>query len=90
MNKSELIDAIAKDTKMTKAGAKRTLDALLGSMSTALKKGDTIQLVGFGTFGVRKRKARKGVNPRTGEKIQIKATKVPFFRPGSELKKLVK
>ena len=89
MNKSEMISVIAKDAKITKAAAKRTLDALLGATTRALKKGDTVQLVGFGSFGVRKRKARKGINPRTGERIQIKATKVPYFRPGSELKKAV-
>ena len=89
MNKSELIANIAEHAGISKADAKRALDSLLGAMSKSLKKGDTVQLVGFGTFGVRARKARKGINPRTGEKIQIKATKVPYFRAGSELKKLV-
>ena len=89
MNKSELIDIMAQETSMTKASAKRSLDALLDSMTKTLKKGDTVQLVGFGTFGVRKRKARTGINPRTGEKIKINATKVPFFKAGSDLKKAV-
>ena len=89
MNKSELIDIMAEENGMTKAAAKRALDILLDSMSKTLKKGDTVQLVGFGTFGVRKRKARVGINPRTGQKINIKATRVPFFKAGSELKKSV-
>jgi len=89
LNKSELIDIIASECGLTKADAKRALDSLLDCMARSLKKGDTVQLVGFGTFGVRKRKARMGVNPRTGQKISIKATRVPFFKAGSELKKAV-
>jgi len=89
LNKSELIDVLASECGLTKADAKRVLDALLGCMAKTLKKGDTVQLVGFGTFGVRKRKARIGINPRTGQKINIKATRVPFFKAGSDLKKAV-
>ena len=89
MNKSEMIDAIAKDAKITKASAKRALDAMLKAAKKSLKKGDTVQLVGFGTFGVRKRKARKGINPRTGESLKIKAKTVPFFKAGSALKDAV-
>jgi len=89
LNKSELVDVLASECGLTKADAKRALDALLGSMAKTLKKGDTVQLVGFGTFGVRKRKARTGINPRTGQKINIKATRVPYFKAGSDLKKAV-
>jgi DNA-binding protein HU-beta len=89
MNKSEMIDAIASEAKITKASAKRALEALLNATKSTLKKGDTVQLVGFGTFGTRKRKARKGINPRTGEALKIKATKVPYFKPGSALKETV-
>ena len=76
MNKSELIDAIAADAKISKADAGRSLDAFTSTITKALKKGDKVTLVGFGTYSVSKRAARKGRNPRTGKEITIKARKV--------------
>jgi DNA-binding protein HU-beta len=89
VNKSELIDYIAKQADISKAAAGRALDATLGAVKTSLKKGDMVTLVGFGTFFVGKRAARSGRNPRTGATLKIKAAKVPRFRPGKELKDLV-
>jgi DNA-binding protein HU-beta len=89
MNKSELIDAIADKGGLTKADAGRAVDALVASVTRALKKGDTVSLVGFGTFSVRKRAARTGRNPRTGETIKIKASKNPAFKAGKALKDAV-
>jgi DNA-binding protein HU-beta len=86
MNKAELIDAVADDADLSKAAAGRALDAAIGTITKALKKGDTVTLVGFGTFSVRKRAARTGRNPRTGEAIKIKASKVPGFKAGKALK----
>ncbi len=86
MNKQELIDAIAESADLSKASAGRALDATLESIRRALKKGDTISLVGFGTFCTGKREARTGRNPRTGDAIDIKAAKVPKFRAGKALK----
>jgi DNA-binding protein HU-beta len=86
MNKAELIESIADSAVRSKASAGRALDAAIEGVTNALKKGDTITLVGFGTFSVRHRKARMGRNPRTGEEIQIKASKVPGFKPGKALK----
>ncbi len=86
MNKAELIESIANTADLSKASAGRALDATIEAITKALKKGDTITLVGFGTFSVRHRKARMGRNPRTGEEIQIKASKVPGFKPGKALK----
>ncbi len=86
MNKAELIDAIASSTDQSKASAGRALDAAIDAITKALKKGDTVTLVGFGTFSVRKRAARTGRNPRTGEAIKIKASKVPGFKAGKALK----
>ena len=89
MNKSELIDAIAKSADMSKAAAGRALDATIGAVKVALKNGDMVTLVGFGTFYVGKRAARNGRNPRTGATIKIKAAKVPKFRSGKALKDAV-
>ena len=89
MNKSDLIDAIAKSADISKASAGRALDAAVESIKKALKKGDTVSLVGFGTFKVGKRAARTGRNPRTGEAIKIKAAKVPKFTAGKGLKDAV-
>ena len=89
MNKSDLIDAIAKSADMPKAAAARALDATVDSIKKALKKGDTVSLVGFGTFKVGKRAARNGRNPRTGATIKIKAAKVPKFSAGKGLKDAV-
>jgi DNA-binding protein HU-beta len=86
MNKAELIDAIADSADLSKASAARALDSAIDSITKALKKGDTVTLVGFGTFSVRKRAARMGRNPRTGETIKIKASKVPGFKAGKALK----
>ena len=86
MNKSELIDAIAKSADISKAAAGRALDATVEAVKKSLKKGDLVTLVGFGTFYVGKRAARNGRNPRTGATIKIKAAKVPKFRAGKGLK----
>lgn len=89
MNKSELIDAIAESADLPKAAAGRALDAVVESVTGALKKGDSVSLVGFGVFSVKDRAARKGRNPQTGAEIQIKAAKVPSFKAGKALKDAV-
>lgn len=89
MNKSELIDQIAKSADLSKAAAGRALDATIGAVKTSLKKGGMVTLVGFGTFYVGKRAARSGRNPRTGDAIKIKAAKIPKFRAGKGLKDAV-
>ena len=89
MNKSELIDQIAKQADISKAAAGRALDATVGAVTTAMKKGGMVTLVGFGTFYVGKRSARSGRNPRTGATIRIRAAKVPKFRAGKALKDAV-
>jgi len=89
VNKSELIDQIAKSADISKAAAGRALDAMIGSVKSSLKKGGSVTLVGFGTFHVGKRAARSGRNPRTGAAIKIKAAKVPKFRAGKGLKDAV-
>jgi DNA-binding protein HU-beta len=86
VNKSELIDHIAKQADISKAAAGRALEAVIGGVRTTLKKGGTVSLVGFGTFAVTTRAARTGRNPRTGEAIKIKKAKLPKFRPGKALK----
>ncbi|MBW3534444.1 MAG: HU family DNA-binding protein [Gemmatimonadetes bacterium] len=94
MNKSDLVDALADRTGMTKADASRAVDALFdtseGVIVRTLKKGDRVQITGFGTFEAKKRKARTGRNPRTGETIKIAATKTPSFRAGKGLKDGIK
>ena len=85
MNKTELVEHIAKATDTSKAAAARSLDAMVDAVRKTLKKGGTVSLVGFGTFAVGKRAARTGRNPRTGDTIKIKAAKVPKFRPGKGL-----
>ena len=89
MNKGELIDKIAKDAKVTKGQASNALDAVLSAVTTTLGKGGKVTLVGFGTFSVSKREARKGRNPQTGKPINIKAKKVAKFKAGAELAKKV-
>jgi DNA-binding protein HU-beta len=89
MNKSELIDAIASDSGLTKADAGRALDSTVSSITSALKGGDSVQLIGFGTFQVKQRAARAGRNPQTGATIQIKASTVPSFKAGKSLKDAV-
>lgn len=84
--KEELIEKMAKEAKITKAQAKRALDALFDGVTTNLKKGKRVSFVGFGTFNVTKRKARTGRNPQTGDEIKIPAAKVPKFKPGKGLK----
>ncbi|MEL0036724.1 MAG: HU family DNA-binding protein [Gammaproteobacteria bacterium] len=89
MNKSELIDAIASEADISKASAGRALDSMINSITGALSGGDSVSLVGFGTFSVKERAARTGRNPQTGETIQIKAAKVPGFKAGKALKDAV-
>ncbi len=89
MNKAELIEAIASGSKLTKADSGRALDAFLDATSKALKKGDKLTLVGFGTFSVTKRPARMGRNPKTGKSIKIAAKKVAKFKAGAALAKTV-
>ena len=89
MNKSELIDAVANNADLTKARAGDAVEAALGAISDALSSGDSVALVGFGTFSVRERGARTGRNPRTGESIQIAASRVPAFKAGKALKDAV-
>ena len=89
MNKGDLINEVAKVVS-TKKEAQEAVDCILSSITKALKKGDTVTLVGFGTFKVTKRKARMGRNPQTGEEIKIKASKAPKFTPGKSLKEAVK
>lgn len=89
MNKAEFIDAVSETAELTKADAGRAIDAVIATITKALKKGETVTLVGFGTFSVRKRAARTGRNPRTGETIKIKASKNPAFKTGKALKDAV-
>jgi DNA-binding protein HU-beta len=89
MNKAELIDAVAEDAGLSKTLASAAVDAVVDNITSSLKKGDQVTLVGFGTFAVRDRAARSGRNPQTGETIQIKAAKVPAFKPGKALKDAV-
>lgn len=89
MNKTELVEHMAAEAEISKVAAGRALDAMMGAVTSTLKKGDTVTLIGFGTFAVGKRAARKGRNPRTGEEIKIKAAKIPRFRPGKGLKDAV-
>ena len=89
MNKTELIDEIAKSADISKASATRALEAVIDAVTSTLKHDGSVTLAGFGTFAVGARAARVGRNPRTGEEIQIKASKVPKFKPGKALKDAV-
>ena len=89
MNKAEFIEAVADVAELSKADAGRAVDAMVAAITKALKKGDTVTLVGFGTFSVRKRGARTGRNPRTGDTIKIKASKKVAFRASKELKEAI-
>ena len=89
MNKSELIEAMANEASLSKKDAEAALNAYTDVITEALKKGDKVTLVGFGTYEVRKRAARTGKNPQTGEAIKINAAKVPAFKPGKALKDAV-
>ncbi|MFY8179485.1 MAG: HU family DNA-binding protein [Limnohabitans sp.] len=86
MNKTELVEHIAGKSDISKAAASRALASIIDAVKKTLKKGDTVTLVGFGTFSVSKRAARTGRNPRTGAPLKIKAAKVPRFKPGKGLK----
>ena len=89
MNKSELVEHIAKSADISKAAAARSLDAMMNAVKATLKKNQSVTLVGFGTFSVGQRAARSGRNPRTGEVIKIKSAKVPKFKAGKALKDAV-
>ena len=89
MNKNDLIDAVAERTGLAKSDAARAVEAVLGSITEALQRGDTVALSGFGSFVAKERAARTGRNPRTGEAIQIAASKVPGFKAGKGLKDAV-
>lgn len=89
MNKNELIEHIADNADITKAAATRALESAIDAIKTTLKDGDTVSLVGLGTFFVGERVARTGRNPRTGQTIKINAAKVPKFRPGKALKDII-
>lgn len=89
MNKLELITAVAEHANLSKADAGRAVDALIQTIASALKAGDTVTLVGFGTFSVKERSARTGRNPQTGLEISIAASKSPAFKPGKALKDAV-
>ena len=89
MNKNDLIDAVAERTSLAKSDAARAVEAVLGSITEALQKGDAVTLSGFGTFATKNRAARTGRNPRTGEAIEIPASKVPGFKAGKGLKDAV-
>lgn len=86
MNKSELVDSIAEGANLSKSDATEALNAFIEAVGQALEKGDSVSLVGFGTFSVKERKARTGRNPKTGEEIPIPASKVPGFKAGKTLK----
>jgi len=90
MNKSELIDSIAKESKLTKVDAGKALDATISAITKSLKKGESVVLVGFGSFSVAKRAARIGRNPQTGKELKIAAKKVAKFKAGATLAKAVK
>lgn len=89
MNKAQLIERMAKESRMPKSACKASLESLIRTIKKALKQGDTVSLTGFGTFSVSKRKERVGVNPATGQKMRIPAKKVPKFKPGSALRAMV-
>jgi DNA-binding protein HU-beta len=89
MNKSQLIAAVSSDSGLSKADTARTIDSLLDTVTRTLKKGDEVSITGFGKFSVVNRKARQGVNPRTGERVKIKASKAPKFSAGATLKQAV-
>jgi DNA-binding protein HU-beta len=90
MTKQELVEKVAKQTGLSKAAANKTIDTIVDSIKTTLKKGQKVTLVGFGTFSISKRKARNGRNPQTGVTIKIAAHKVPKFSAGKTLKDAIK
>lgn len=90
MNKTELIDAVAKKAELSKKDAEKAINAVMDAVKDALAEGDKVQLVGFGTFEVKERAARTGINPRTKSKIEIPASKAPVFKAGQGLKVAIK
>lgn len=90
MNKTDLVKAVSTQAELTQKDAASAVDAIFETISNTLAKDEKVQLLGFGTFEVRERSARKGRNPQTGEEIEIGASKVPAFKPGKELKEAVK
>lgn len=90
MNKTDLINAVAEQTELSKKDATKAVEAVFDTVMDSLKQGEKVQLIGFGNFEVRDRAARKGRNPQTGEEIEIPASKVPAFKPGKALKDAVK
>ncbi len=89
MSKADLVERIAKEAGISKAAAEKSVNSFISGVTASLKKGEPVTLIGFGTFSVTKRAARKGRNPKTGAEIKIKAKKVARFKPGSELRKAV-
>jgi len=89
MNKKDLVEAVAKDARISKAAAGRAVESMMDTITSGLKNGDEVTLIGFGRFSVKKRAARVGRNPQTGEKINIKSRKVVKFNPGQPLKDAV-
>jgi len=89
MNKTQLIEAVASDSGLTKADSARAIESVIDTVTKTLKKGDEVSITGFGKFSVVKRAARQGVNPRTGERVKIKASKAPKFSAGATLKHAV-
>lgn len=89
MNKSQLVEAVASDSGLSKADSARAIESLLDTVTKTLKKGDEVSITGFGKFSVVKRAARQGVNPRTGERVKIKASKAPKFSAGATIKQAV-
>lgn len=90
MNKTDLINSVAEAAELSKKDATKAVEAVFESITDSLRKGEKVQLIGFGNFEVRERAARKGRNPQTGEEIEIAASRVPAFRPGKALKDAVK
>lgn len=90
MNKSELVDKVAEKADLSKAAAGRAVDGIVEAIADSLAEGDTVTLIGFGTFGIRERASRSGRNPRTGEVLEIKASKTVGFKPGKTLKERLK
>lgn len=89
MNKTQLVEAVSADSGLSKADAARAIESFVGTVGKTLKKGDEVVITGFGKFSVVKRAARQGVNPRTGERVKIKASKAPKFSAGATLKQAV-
>jgi DNA-binding protein HU-beta len=89
MNKTQLIEAVASDSGLSKTDSARAIESLVDTVTKTLKKGDEVSITGFGPFSVVKRAARAGVNPRTGERVKIKASKAPKFSAGASLKQAI-